>query len=89
MKISKIMVQVHHSRDTEARYWDWEDANGTYEELKKRLETKWDGWTDGVRLVEKTFDEGTFCVYTRVIKTTMRKRNWNNWNEWTIEEKEE
>lgn len=87
MKISKIMTQMHCSNDTEARYFDWVDSNRSYEEIKESLKTKWDGWTDGVRLVEKTFDEETFSISTRVIKTTMRK--WISWGNWTIEEREE
>lgn len=72
MTITKTFTQIHVSHDCEARSWNWEDTNNDYTTEAEELRTKWDGWFDGVRIVEKTFDDETFTITTKAIKTTMR-----------------
>lgn len=88
MTITKTFVQISVSNDCEARYWAWVDTNKTYEEEVKRLAKEWDGWFNGVRLVEKTFNEETFTITTKVIKTTERVYEHFRWNG-KVEEKVE
>ena len=88
MTISKLFVQKHISCDCEARYWDWVDTNETFENLTKKLKDKWDGWFDGVRVVEKTFDAETFIITTKPIKSFKRESNWDeNSRKWYTEYK--
>jgi len=77
MTISKFFVQKHISSDCEARYWDWVDTDENYEILIERLKNKWNGWFDGVRIVEKTFDAETFIITTKTIKTFKRESHWD------------
>lgn len=72
MIISKIFVEVRISNDDEGRDWSWETTTKTYEKAVENLKAKWDGWFNGVRLVEKSFDSDTFEITTRVIKETHR-----------------
>lgn len=69
MTISKIFVQKYVSKDMEGRDWDWIDTDETYEELYKKL-VMGEGfrWENGVRLVEKTFDDHTFIITLKTIK---------------------
>ena len=84
--IKKTFTQKLVATDCEARNWEWRDTTETYEELKKKLVTEWDGWFDGVRIVEKTFDKGTFTITENPIK--MAKRKWEHlrWVKGEIEE---
>ena len=77
MTITKTFIQKHIARDCEARNWDWEDTNENYEVLIERLKNKWNGWFDGVRVVEKTFDAETFIITTKAIKTFKRESHWD------------
>lgn len=72
MTITKTFTQMHIATDCEGRTWIWKDTDKNYEELAEELRTKWNGWFDGVRIVEKTFDEETFTITTTAIKTTER-----------------
>lgn len=63
MKISKNFAQKHIALDCEGRYWDWVDVSEGYDFWLKKLNEGWDkGWFDGVRIVERTFDEDTFTI---------------------------
>lgn len=73
MKIMKEFVQTYVSNDCEARNWEWEDSKLTYELEVQDLKSKWNGWFDGVRLVEKIFDTDTFEIEIKVLKETERK----------------
>lgn len=87
MTIKKTFVQKRVSHDQEARYWDWEDTTESYDDLKQKLMNEWDGWFEGVRIVEKVFDEDTFRITINVIKTAKRAyKDWR-WVEGEIEEK--
>lgn len=59
----------------------WERTDEDYDELAKKLDTEWDGWFEGVRMVEETFDSDTFKISTRVIKVTEREYDKKTW-EW-------
>ena len=83
--ITKTFVQMYHSRDTECRYYNWEDTSYSYEEGVAKLHNNPDSWTKGFRIVEKTFHPEDFYIPIRVIKTTMREYNWNT-SEWEIKE---
>jgi len=83
MAITKIFTQEHISNDCEARKWDWEDTEETYESLKEELK-KWNGWFDGVRVVEKIFNEETFTIETKVIKKATRAYDGWNWKKGEI-----
>ena len=85
MTITKTFIQKHIATDCEARNWDWVDTNKTYEDLTKELKDKWNGWFDGVRVVEKIFDAETFTITIKVIKTTKREFNWDT-HKWYVEE---
>lgn len=82
MTISKLFIQNYVSHDCEARDWFWVDAkeDATYEELVERLASEWNGWWDGVRIVEKTFNDETFKITTKVIKTTRRTYKHYTWD---------
>jgi len=83
MTITKTFTQKHIARDCEARNWDWVDTNENYEVLTKELRDKWNGWFDGVRVVEKTFDVETFIITTKAIKTFKRESYWDwDTNKW-------
>lgn len=84
--IKKIFVQKNVSHDCEARNWVWEDTNENYEDLKNLLMTKWDSWFDGVRIVEKIFDDETFTITIKPIKTARRAYEGFHWKEGAIEE---
>ena len=85
MTITKIFTQEHTSDDCEGRYWSWADTDKTYEELAAQLAAEWNGWFDAVRLVEKTFDDETFKITTKVIKTTERTYKGLYWDGGTKE----
>lgn len=69
MTVSKIFVQKHVAMDMEGRDWDWIDTDETYEGLYADLVArKGIQWEDGVRLVEKTFDDHTFIITLKIIK---------------------
>ena len=87
MTITKTFTQIHVSHDCEGRYWDWEDTNKNYEELAEELRTKWDGWFDAVAIVEKTFDDETFTITTKMLKKTAR--TYGNNYRWNGAEEEE
>ncbi len=89
MTITKTFTQKYVSNDMEARHWNWEDTDKTYEELTKELAEKWNGWFDAVRIVEKTFDTETFKITIKVIKTTKRVYKNLVWIEGAVEEVEE
>ena len=80
MTISKLFIQNYTSHDCEGRHWSWTDAkeDATYEELVERLASEWNGWWDGVRIVEKTFNDETFEITVKVIKTT--RRTYKDWS---------
>ena len=81
MTITKIFTQKEVAHDSEARNWEWEDTTENYEELAEELRTKWDGWFDAVRIVEKTFDDETFKITEKEIKITERTYgNDYRWN---------
>lgn len=80
MTINKMFVEVQVSDDCEARYWGWKTTTRTYEKAVEDLKAEWDGWFDGVRLVEKTFDSDTFEITTRVIKETHRTYKGFSWD---------
>lgn len=86
MKITKEFVQTYVSNDCEARYWEWEDSKLTYEQEVQELKSKWNGWFDGVRLVEKIFDTDTFEIEIKVLKET--EREYDDKCGWTGEVKE-
>lgn len=79
MKFTKEFVQKFVSNDCEARYWAWVDSELTYEQEVQDLKVCWDGWFDGVRLVEKTFDTDTFKFEIKVLKETEREYDENGW----------
>jgi len=85
--INKIFVQEYIGLDCEGRNWGWRDTKNTYEEVKEKLMTEWNGWLDGVRLVEKTFDDETFTIETKVIKEAKRVYENFRWKKGEIEEK--
>ncbi len=88
MTISKLCVQKHISCDCEARYWDWVDTDESFDDLTEKLKNKWDGWFDGVRVVEKTFDAETFTIITKSIESFKRKSVWDeNSRKWHTEYK--
>lgn len=75
MKFTKEFVQRCVSNDCEARNWEWVDSDLTYEQAVQDLKACWDGWFDGVRLVEKTFDTDTFEFEIKVLKEVEREYN--------------
>lgn len=84
--IKKTFVQKSVSYDCEARSWTWEDTNENYEDLKNLLMTEWNGWFDGVRIVEKIFDDETFTLTVKPIKTAYRAYKDFRWEKGAIEE---
>lgn len=80
MTISKIFVEIKVSNDDEGRYWYWKVTKKTYEKAVEDLKAEWDGWFEGVRLVEKTFDSDTFEITIRVIKETHRTYKGFSWD---------
>lgn len=71
MKISKTFVQIyvaHDTKNSEGNYCWWENTEKTFEEAKNLK-----GWIDGVRLIEKTFDDETFEVTEKVLKQAWRR----------------
>ena len=86
MTIRRIFVEVRVSNDCEARNWEWKRTDRNYIKAVEDLKAKWDGWFEGVRLVEKTFNSDTFEITTRIIKET--HRTYTNYR-WTgdVEEK--
>lgn len=80
MKISKIFVEVRISNDCEGRNWNWKTTTKTYEKAVENLKAKWDGWFEGVRLVEKIFNSDTFEITIRVIKETHRTYKDFSWD---------
>lgn len=79
MKMTKKFVQVHVSNDCEGRYWDWIDTEKSYDEVKNELMMKWNGWLDGVRIVEKTFNDETFTITLDTIKKAERAYDNGRW----------
>lgn len=73
MKMTKEFVQTYVSHDCEARHWEWVDSKLTYEQEVQDLKSGWNGWFDGVRLVEKIFDTDTFEIEIKVLKETERE----------------
>ena len=84
--IKRMFVQKRVATDCEARNWEWEDTKKTYEALKEKLTNEWDGWFDGVRVVEKVFDEETFTITENPIKMARRVYNGFHWVSGEIEE---
>ena len=85
--ITKTFVQVYVSNDCEARNWKWVDEKkGNYEDLKNELMTEWNGWFDGVRVVEKIFDEKTFTIKEKIVKEAKRAYEGFRWAEGEINE---
>lgn len=87
MTITKTFVQKEVSHDCEARDWVWEDTNETYDNLVNKLKTEWNGWFKGARIVEKTFDDETFVITTKMIRWAIRglDKHYN----WEIRENDE
>lgn len=85
-QIKKLFTQEYVSNDCEGRYWNWEDSTETYDDLKNQLMTEWNGWFDGVAIVEKIFDDETFTITERVIKRAKRKYDGFHWVEGEIVE---
>ena len=73
MIIKKTFVQRYVSNDQEGRYWDWEDTDRTYEDLKENFMNEFGGWYHGIRLIEKIFDDETFTITIKPIKEVTRK----------------
>lgn len=70
MKIIKNFVQKYVSHDCEARDYEWENTDKSYEELSENLWENSSAWYTAVRIVEKTFDDETFKITEREIKIT-------------------
>lgn len=73
MTLTKRFVQKLVSHDCEARDFEWEDTNEEYEVLAKRLWDNYSAWFKAARIVEKVFDDETFTITVKPIKTTRRK----------------
>ena len=76
--VSKIFTEKLVSNEDGTRQF-WEHTDEDYDELAKKLDTEWDGWFSGVRIVEETFDSDTFKISTRVIKVTEREYDEKTW----------
>lgn len=74
MKITKKFVQTYNSNDEEGRYFSWRDVNMSYEEAKKLLEKKGNGWFTRIREVEKIFDDETFMITEKPLR--VYGQNW-------------
>ena len=81
MKITKEFVQKYVARDCEARDWEWVDSGLTYEQEMQDLQSDWNGWFDGARLVEKIFDTDTFKIEIKVLKEV--EREYDDKGHWT------
>lgn len=79
MKITKEFVQIYVAKDSDGYYWEWKDSKLTYEQEVQDLKSKWNGWFDGVRLVEKIFDTDTFEIEIKVLKEVEREYNEHGW----------
>lgn len=85
--IKKTFTQKHVATDSEARNWKWfDETEETYEELVEALASRWNGWFDAVRVVEKTFDDETFAITEKIIKQTDRVYEGFYWKEGEVKE---
>lgn len=84
MTLTKTFTQKNVATDCEGRYFEWVDTKENYEDVKNAL----NGFVDGVRVVEKTFDDETFEITIKVVKKAERKYDWDN-REYKVVEVEE
>lgn len=82
-KMTKEFVQTYVAKDCEGFHWEWVDSKLTYEQEVQDLKNGWNGWFDGVRLVEKIFDTDTFEIEIKVLKET--EREYDDKGHWTGE----
>jgi hypothetical protein len=87
MELKRIFTQKHISHDCEARDWEWVNTKSTYEDIKNYIKSEWNAWINGVRVVEKTFNDETFEITTEVLKIAMRAYENYSWAEGKIDEK--